>query len=82
MTISSYSHGTPCCEKILIYCLLCLVLVCIYIYTEGYSESTEPIDAINIFASIYIYILFTSDLQLSKCSPSAFGIIGKDLRLS
>ena len=22
--------------------------LCVYIYTEGYSESTEPIDAVNI----------------------------------
>ena len=33
----------------------------LYIYTEGYSESTEPIDAVNIlslarFEHIYIYI--------------------------
>ena len=29
------------------YNLLCLYIY-IYIYTEGYSESTEPIDAVNI----------------------------------
>ena len=29
-------------------CLCCLIFSYIYICTEGYSESTEPIDAVNI----------------------------------
>ena len=26
----------------------CFLFISVYIYTEGYSESTEPIDAVNI----------------------------------